>query len=405
LNLSHFISKRIRDAKSASFTATVIKIAIGSVAIGLAVMIISFAILEGFRETIQTKVFSLGAHLQITKYSAANLYEEEPVSTSSGIYENAQRINGVAHIQQYSLKPALLKTETEVQGVVLKGVGKDFNIAMFDQNMVEGSFISLADTVSDQVVISKSIATLLKLNINDSFWLYFLQSPPRFRKLKVQGIYETGLEEFDEKIILGDIRLIKELNQWDDSLAGGFEVFIHNFDSIDEVTDRVYEEMEEHDLQVEKITDQHPQLFDWLVLLSRNVNVFLILILTVACFNMVSTLLIMIMERTNMIGLFKALGATNWQIRKIFMYNGMRLILQGLFFGNLIGLGFCFVQYYFRIIPLDTENYYMSFVPIHWNLLIILILNLLTFVMTTFVLLIPTVIITRIKPIKAIKFD
>lgn len=404
MNLSHFISKRIRDSKSASFTATVIKISIGSVAIGLAVMIISFAILEGFRETIQTKVFSLGAHLQISKISAANLYEEVPITTASGIYHNAKNIKGVNHVQEYSLKPALLKTETEVQGVVLKGVGHDFNRPVFEENMVQGSFLSLGDSVSDQVVISRNIANKLKLNTGEHFWLYFLQSPPRFRKLKVQGIYETGLEEFDEKIILGDIRLIKELNQWEDSLTGGLEVFVNDFDNLDVVADRIYEEME-MDLDLYKITDQYPQLFDWLVLLSRNVNIFLVLILTVACFNMVSTLLIMIMERTNMIGLFKALGATNWQIRKIFMYNGIRLILQGLFFGNLIGLGFCLLQYYFRIIPLDPENYYMSFVPIHWNFTIVILLNLLTLFTTSLVLLIPTIVITRIKPIKAIKFD
>jgi lipoprotein-releasing system permease protein len=404
LNLSHFISKRIRDTRSATFTATVIKIAIGSIAMGLAVMIVSFAILEGFRNTIQSKIFSFGAHIQVTRYNFSSAYEESPVSLQTHIYQEANQVRGVAHIQQYSLKPALLKTENEVQGVVLKGVATDFNLPVFEQNMLEGRFINWADTAVEEMVISKILARQLNLKLDDQVWLYFLQNPPRFRNLKVVGIYETGLEEYDERMILGDIKLIQDLNDWSDSLAGGFEVFVEDFAQLDQTAERVYDAMD-YDLTVEKITDRQPQLFDWLTLLTRNVKIFLVLILVVACFNMISTLLIMIMERTNMIGLFKALGATNWQIRKIFIYNGVRLILYGMLIGNALGLGFCAIQYYFRPLPLDQENYYMSYVPIYWDWGIIVLLNVLTLITTSLVLIVPTLLITRIKPISAIKFD
>ncbi|SDJ95203.1 lipoprotein-releasing system permease protein [Catalinimonas alkaloidigena] len=405
MNLARFISQRIQDSDPQSFTNTVRKIAIGSVAVGLAVLIISFAILGGFRNTIQDKVFSLNGHLQITKFTLNKEYEESPVSTTLQIYQEAQAIPGVTHIQSYSLKPALIKTDEEVQGVVLKGVGRDFNEAAFRPNLVEGRLVSSAtDTISAEVVVSRKIADLLHIRLEDQLWFYFLQNPPRYRKLQVVGIYETGLEEFDQTHVLADLKLLQDLNHWPDTLVGGFELFVSDFSQLPEISDRVFDAMD-YDLQLTRITDRYPQLFDWLSLLRNNVDIFLWLILLVACFNMISTLIIMIMERTNMIGVFKALGATNWQVRSFFLFNGIRLILAGLLLGNAMGLGLCAVQYYFRIIPLDAENYFMSFVPIAWNWTIFLLLNLLLFTLTSLVLIIPTVIISRIDPVKAIRFD
>lgn len=365
-------------------------------------MIVSFAILEGFRNEIRDKIFSFGAHLQISKYDTNNSYEGAPISQNIGVTEE---IPGIKKVQGFARKTAIIKTEDEVLGVVVKGVDKDYDMTAMQQNLEAGKLISFPDTAASlNVLVSKSIASKLKLGVGDEAIFYFIQNPPRARKLQVTGIYNTGLEEFDEVFVIGDIRLIRELNNWPDTLVGGVEVVLHDFEQIDQAAEQVFESMN-YDLQLEKITDRHAQLFDWLRLLQKNVVIFLVLIIFVATFNMVSTVFIMIIERINMIGVLKAVGATDAQIRQVFYFRGLKLTLKGLLWGNIIGIGFCAVQYYFEIIPLDPENYYMDRVPINWNIPAILILNILTLVLTMLAILIPAAMIARIKPVKAIKFD
>jgi lipoprotein-releasing system permease protein len=253
-------------------------------------------------------------------------------------------------------------------------------------------------------MLSEKIANQLRLKVGEEALFYFIQNPPRVRKLKIAGIYKTGLDEFDNMYVIGDLQQIRELNGWNDTLVGGFEVVLKDFHKIDTVASQVFEKMH-YDLQLMKITDEYAQLFDWLKLLKRNVVIFLVLIVFVATFNMVSTVFIMIMERTHMIGVLKAVGATDYQIRQVFFYNGAKLTFRGLLLGNVIGLGFCALQYYFKFIPLDPENYYMDTVPIHWNFGVILILNAAIFVLTLLAILLPTALVARIKPVKAIKFD
>ncbi|MDX5436612.1 MAG: FtsX-like permease family protein, partial [Pontibacter sp.] len=307
--------------------------------------------------------------------------------------------------QPFARKTAIIKTEDEVLGVVLKGVGEDYDLSAMKQNLKSGELISYNDTASSQeVMVSQAIATKLSLDVGDEAIFYFIQNPPRARKLKVKGIFNTGLEEFDEVFVIGDIGLIRELNNWPDSLAGGMEIVLTDFNQIDQVAEQVFDAMN-YDLQLEKITDRHAQLFDWLKLLRKNVIIFLVLIIFVATFNMVSTVFIMIIERINMIGVLKAVGATDAQIRKIFVFRGLNLTVKGLFWGNLIGLGFCALQYYFELIPLDPENYYMDRVPISWNFGMIMALNVITLVLTMLAILIPAAMVARIKPVKAIKFD
>ncbi len=367
-------------------------------------MIVSFAILEGFRNEIRAKIFSFGAHLQISKYDTNNSFEGAPISTSTGI-NSTDDIPGILHIQPFARKTAIIKTEDEVLGVVLKGVSKDYDLSAMQKNLDAGKLISFNDTASSKdVMLSRRIANKLRLKVGDEAIFYFIQQPPRARKLKVSGIFNTGLEEFDEVFVMGDLKLIRELNGWPDTLVGGVEVVLKDFDQIDVVADQVFDKMN-YDLQLEKITDRHAQLFDWLKLLRKNVIIFLVLIIFVATFNMVSTVFIMIIERINMIGVLKAIGATDRQIRQVFYFRGLRLTLIGMFWGNLIGLGFCAVQYYFKLIPLDPENYYMNTVPISWNFGIIIALNLITLVLTMLAILIPAAMIARIKPVKAIKFD
>ncbi len=404
MNLSYFISKRIGGKGTNSFSGTIHKIAIASIGIGLAIMIISFLILKGFQLKIQEKIISFSGHLQVTKFTLSRSYEEDPISKNLNLFNDYSKYEYIDHIQDFANKAGMLKVNEEVEGIVLKGVSGSFDLSKFKQNIKKGQFPNLnTKTYSKEVIISQTIANKLNLSVGDGTLIYFVD-PVRVRKLTISGIYETGMEDFDEKIILGDIRLVQRISNWPDSLVGGFEIFLTDFDKVDYYQEKL-EDVVGYELYIEKISDKFAEIFDWLMLLNRNVVIFLSLTLFVACFNMISILLILIMERTQMIGVFKALGATNKTIRKIFVFNGMGLILKGLALGNIIGIAFGLLQSNFNLLTLDPKNYYMEFVPIEWNMTTILVLNLLIFTMVSLVLLVPTMIISRISPMKSIKFD
>ncbi|WP_315984817.1 ABC transporter permease [Hymenobacter puniceus] len=380
------------------------KIAIISIAMGVAVMIVSFAILEGFRNEIQSKIFSFGAHLQISKYDTNNSLEVEPIG-GPRLVQDLHRFPQVQTIQPFARKTAIIKTKDEVLGVVLKGISEEDGNSPMRENLQTGKFLSFPDsTASNDILLSRKVADKLRLKVGDDALFYFIQNPPRVRKFTVKGIYQTGLDEFDDVYVIGDIRQIRDLNAWPDSLVGGVEVVLKDFNRLDPVAENLYENLR-YDLKLDKITDQYAQLFDWLQLLNRNVIIFLILIIFVATFNMVATIFIMILERTNMIGVLKAVGATDRQIRSMFFFRGLSLTLRGMLYGNLVGLGFCALQYYTHLIPLDPENYYMDRVPIFWDPKIIVILNAAVFATSLLAVLVPTYLISRIKPVTAIKFD
>ena len=406
MNLSYFISKRISEKGTNSFSGMIHKIAIASIGIGLGIMIISFLILKGFQLKIQDKIISFGGHLQITKFTLSRSYEEDPISSQLALFHDYSGYEYIDHIQEFAHIAGLLKANEEVMGVRMKGVSNTFDLSKFEQNIIHGEFPELSgEKTSLDIMISQNIADKLDLNVGDNTLLYFpTQNPPRVRKLNISGIYETGMEDFDEMIILGDIRLIQRINNWPDTLVGGFEIFLNDFNKAEQYQVEL-EDVIGYELYIEKINDKYVEIFDWLSLLNRNVVIFLSLTLFVACFNMVSILLILIMERTQMIGVFKALGAANKLIRRIFIYNGIRLIAKGLLLGNLIGTTFGFLQSKFKFLTLDPKSYYMEFVPIEWNWGIIIILNVLTFIMVSLVLTIPTMIISKISPIKSIRFD
>ena len=406
MNLPYFISKKISQAESKSFSSTINKIAIASIAVGLAVMMVSFLILDGFRKEVKDKIYSFSGHIQVTKYSLDNSMQEEPISVNNPLYRRPEQFGLVDHVQVFSHKAGLLKTEDEVLGAFVKGVGSDFDSTRFKPNISRGQFIRFDSSgYSTDVLISQKIANTLLLDTGDNVRMYFIDPPNnRRRKLHVRGIYSTGIEEFDDQMIVGDIRMIQRLNNWPDTLVGGYEVFLTDSRKVDQAEEELQNELD-YSLFVEKVSDKYVQIFEWLDLINNNVVVFLALILFVACFNIVSILLILIMERTQMIGILKALGARNGQIRRIFTYNGMLLIVKGMLIGNAVGIGFGLLQSHFKIIPLDPENYYMDFVPIQWDFLTIVLLNVLTFVVVGLVLGIPTLVILRIDPIKAIRFD
>jgi len=312
----------------------------------------------------------------------------------------------VDHVQEYAQKAGLIKTDDEVLGVVFKGVGKSFDVNRFKENMVEGEFLHLPDSgYAREILLSKTIADKLKIKTGDEIMVHFFQNPPRFRRLKVSGLYETNLSEyFDGKMIIGDIRLIKRLEDWADSVAGGLEVYVKDINHLDADMEFIGESMD-YDLYIEKTSDTYIQVFEWLDLVSRQVVILLVIILVVVCVNIISVVLILVMERTQMVGMLKALGAKDRLVRSVFVYNGINLILKGLFFGNLLGLGLCYLQSKFHFIRLNAKDYYMSYVPIGWNWEAIVFLNILVFGIVTLVLLLPTAIVSRISPIKAIRFD
>lgn len=420
LNVPVFLARRIRHAPIASFSNTVTKVGIGSIAVGLAVMIIAFSVLFGFKNTIQQKIFLFGAHMQVSKFTMNASYEGPPLPLHSNLYDNAGRTPGIRHIQGVATKAGILKTTTELGGAVLKGVGRDYDWNLLRESLVAGNIpdVQADSAYSKQILISRKIADQLQLTVDKPVVMYFIDgpsgrnrtqqgsrsiAPPRPRKLTVSGIYETGLEEFDNTIILGDIRLIQRLNDWGADSVGSYEIFVDDFTRLDATARNVFDRMTP-EMRLAKVTEQYRPLFDWMVLLDRNTVVFLVLILFVASFNMVSVLLVLMMERTPMIGLLKALGSENSLLRKLFLYVGLNMVGWGLLIGNGVGLGFCWLQDRFRIIPLDPKNYYMSYVPITWDWTVILLLNLATVVLIAAVLWLPTIVINRIRPVRALVF-
>ncbi|GGZ26304.1 ABC transporter permease [Echinicola pacifica] len=406
MNLSYFIAKRISFKRTGGFTGTIHGIAVASIAIGLSILIIAFLIQGGFKEVVANKVFAFTGHYQVHKFSSHNGYEDIPSSKNSQFYTNYKDYGFVKHIQEYAFKPGLLKGDDEVQGVLLKGIGPDFDSVAFQPALHEGRLINFNEdgSAANEVLLSRKIANKLLLGLGDKVIMYFVQDPPRYRRFEVVGIYETYLEDFDDKMVLGDIQTIRNLNGWNPDQVGGFEVFINDPKQINEFEEALYDKID-YDLKVDNSTIKFIQIFDWLKLLNNNVYVFLALILFVAAFNMVSILFILIMERTQMIGMLKSMGSSNRQIRRIFVWNGIRIIGRGTLLGNAIGLGLCAFQYWTQALTLDPENYYMTYVPIEWNWPVIIALNCIVLVVTTLVLFIPAMLISNVQPIKAIRFD
>jgi lipoprotein-releasing system permease protein len=414
MNTELFIARRIvsyrRDENRIS--RPIVTIAILGIALGLAAMIISTATVTGFKNQIRDKVIGFGSHIQILNFDSNTSYETSPVNIEQTFIPEINSLPGVNHIQVFATKAGIIKTEKEIQGVVLKGIGSDFDWKFLRENLVDGNIFVVTDTSkTNKVLISKNISDLLHLKVNDSFIMYFIQDPPRMRKFIIEGVYETSLEDFDKLFILADIGHIQKLNNWSGDQVSGFEISIDNFNDIEEMAWQIQGivgfDLTENGtrMRIQSIIDKYPQIFDWLNLQDMNVWIILVLILLVAGFNMVSSLLILILERTNMIGILKALGTQNWSIRKIFLYQSAYLITKGMFWGNLIGIVLCLIQYHFGIIKLDQASYYLTEVPINIDLIIIATLNTGTLILTVLMLIIPSYLISRISPVKTIKFD
>jgi lipoprotein-releasing system permease protein len=338
--------------------------------------------------------------------------ETIPINDTQAFIPEIKQIPGIRHIQVFATKAGIIKTSDAIQGVVLKGVGSDFDWRFFKSNIVEGSVFTVTDTGrTNEVIISKKISDMLRLKTGDSFAMYFVQDPPRSRKFTISGIYETSLEEFDKMYVYCDIGHIKRLNGWEDNQVSGFEIFIDDFDKLDEMTIAVRDVVgyrlveDESQFKVTNIRVRYPQIFDWLNFQDMNVIIIITLMLLVAGFNMISGLLILILEKTNMIGIFKALGSDNATIRKVFLYQAAYLIAKGLFWGNIIGIGLAVIQFKTGLITLDPTSYYIKTVPVNLDLSHVLLLNAGTMAAIILMLLVPSQLISRITPVKAIKYD
>ena len=413
MSLEYFIAKRIhfqQGKKNVSRPA--VRIATIGIALGLAVMLISVAVVIGFKNEIRNKTIGFGGHIQITNFDNNNTYETNPIKVDKALIKRIKAIDGVTHVQRFATKPGIIKTATEFQGIVIKGIDAGFNWNFFKSNLVEGKILEISgSTPSNQVVISKYLANLLGLKLGDSFYTYFIQEQIRARKFKIVGIYSTNFIEYDKLFILADMRQVQTLNDWSPESFSGLEVQINDFNRIDEVGDMVYDatankfNKDGNSYTTQTIKQLNPQIFSWLSLLDMNVWVILILMLAVAGFNMISGLLILILERTNMIGILKSMGATNWSVRKIFLYHSAFLIGKGMLWGNVIGLSLCAIQYFTGVIPLDPQAYYVATVPICFNWLYILLLNVGTLIASLLMMIGPSYLITKISPAKIIRYE
>lgn len=407
MNFSKFISRRIWSNNFSSFSSFISRIAIGGIVLGVTIILLSFFILNGFKNEIKDNVYSFSGHFNISKYTGKFSYKDNPLDLNIGLSSQLEKIDYVKHFQSYILSPILIKSNSEdIEGVIFKGIDKNFNSNLFKNKIIEGNWIDYEsdNEYSNEIVISKNLKKNLNAEIGDDVFLYFANNPPVYRKLKLKGVFETGMQEFDNNFIFGDIVLLRKIYNWDNTLVSGVEVFVENQGDL-ELNYNDLKSKATFDEFIEKTDIKYIQVFDWLKLLDRNILIFFTLILLVASFNMISTLLILIMERIRMIGILKALGSNNNQIKNIFLYNGLRVITLGLFLGNLISISLAIFQDKFKILKLDKTSYYMDYVPIGWDLYTLSKLNLLVFFVIFLVIFLPILIINRIKVLDSIKFS
>lgn len=412
MNFEFFIAKRIiasKDYKS-SISAPIIKIAITAIALGMIMMLFSIATSLGLQKKIREKVAAFYGHVIISNYDS-NFSENSlvPISTHQDFYPVFDSVAGIEHIQVSASKGGVIRTETDFEGVVVKGVGTDYDWQYFNEYLSEGRLpIIEDDTPNQEALLSVFLANRLNLQVGDKIVTYFLDQDaskkPRPLGLTIVGLYESGFQQFDAQFLLTDIKHIQRLNKWEKDQVGNFEVFVTDFDDIQFVGNRVYEETGST-LDSLTIKDKYASIFEWLELFDFNTALIIGIMILVAGINMITALLVLILERTQMIGILKALGSDNWSLRKLFLYNAMYIIAVGLFWGNVIGIGLLLLQKYFKLFPLDPATYYVTEAPVYLDVTYIVLLNIGTFVLCSLMLLLPTYIIAKISPVKAIRFD
>lgn len=405
MSFASFISARITFKSKRTFSKLIVRIAIIGIMLGLGVMILSLAIVKGFKHEIRNKVRGFAGDIRVVKFDLNNSYQSSSFPADSEFVKRALKSPFITHVMPVATKPGIVKANNEIEGVVLKGVDKNYDWSYFKKMMVAGEVISFADSVEAQkeIMISQTTADRLKLKVGDKLLMYFVEDDLRKRQFKIKGIFNIGVEEVDKTFVIGALSLINRLNNWKLNEIGQYELRVADFDHINEAA-YALETVLPVKLKEYTIEEDYPTIFEWLNLLDVNSVVMLVLMVAVAVINMISALLIMILERTAMIGMLKAMGASNWAIRKIFLINASYLIGFGLLLGNLLGIGLGYFQMYTHFFQLDQASYYMTFVPVEFNIFDIVALNIGTLIICLLVLIIPSTLVSRISPVKAIQF-
>lgn len=405
MSFASFISARITFKSKRTFSKLIVRIAIIGIMLGLGVMILSLAIVKGFKHEIREKVRGFAGDIRVIKFDLNSSYESSPIVEDPGFVARMRKSPLITHVMPTATKPGIIKANNEIEGVVLKGVDKTYDWSYFKKMMVAGDVIDFKDSVEAQkeIMLSQQTANRLKLKVGDKLLMYFVQEPLRKRQFKIKGIFNIGVEEVDKTFVIGSLSLINRLNDWKPGEIGQYELRVVDFDQVDFAADKLDQILPVR-LKSRTVMEDYPNIFEWLKLLDVNSVVMLVLMVVVAVINMISALLIMILERTAMIGMLKAMGASNWNIRKIFLYNATYLIGLGLLLGNALGLGLGYFQQQTHFFKLDQASYYMTFVPVQFGLWDVLLLNLGTLVICLLVLFVPSMLVSRISPVKAIRF-
>lgn len=415
MNLPLFIARRIHFSKENNkkkVSKPAVRIALCGIALGLAVMITALAIVVGFKNEVGRKVMGFGAHIQITSLTNNKTYDLPPISYSDTLINAIKDVPNVSYTQITATKPAIIKTKTDFQGIVLKGVDENYNWDFFKEYLREGEIPVYNDsTPSNEVLISQKQADALKLKVGDKFICYFIQNDVRLRQFTISGIYSTGLADFDKLFVVTDIQHVRMLNNWDNKTATSIEVFVNDLNYLGDTSYNIFLATANNftgnynPYYTRSIYELQPQIFGWLDLLDLNMVVILILMFSVATFTMISGLLIIILEKTTLIGTLKVLGANNWTIRKIFLYQASFLIGKAMLWGNVIGLGIYFIQKYLKVIKLDPEIYFVDYAPVELIPWQFVALNICVGVAILAILIIPSYLIAKISPAKSIKFE
>lgn len=414
MSLSLFIARRIYKGEEAGrqMSRPAVLIAMTGIAIGLAVMLLSVSVVVGFKREIRDKIEGFGAQIQVSNLHVASSYEVSPVVVGDTLTALLKNDPAVKHVQRYATKVGMIKTNETFQGMVLKGIGPEYDLRFFRRHLVEGEFPQFSDSASsNRVVISRTLARLLKLKLGDKLDTYYIQEEVRARRLQVVGIYQTNFAEFDRLFLFTDLCLVKRLNQWERDQAGGAEVMLRDGAPLEETTYRLADQLSDTSDRygqrycVRNVEQLHPQVFAWLEILDVNIWVILILMVGVAGFTMISGLLILIIERTSMIGVLKSLGADNATVRRLFLWLSVFLIGRGMLWGNLVGLVLIGVQHAFGLFHLDPDTYYMETVPVAFPLFLFLLLNLGTFLVSLLMLIAPSYLISRICPAQSMRYE
>ena len=412
MNYEYFIAKRIISSKTykSSVSAPIIKIGISAIAVGMVVMLIAIATGLGLQKKVREKVVAFNGHITISNYDG-NISNESvvPISTKQNFYPNFNSVSGIDHIQKVATKFGVIRTETDFEGIVLKGVGRDYNWQYVEDFLVKGSLPSYGEGTSNDILISSYLANRLQFDIGDKFQTIFgkesIEQLPFQRQFKIVGIFSSGFQEIDKTFMIGDINHIVRMNKWKKDEIGNFEIFLDDFKELRNKENEIRNAIPPL-LNTQNIEEKFYTTFEWIKIFDNNTYGIIAIMIIVAGINMITALLVLILERTQMIGVLKALGSNNWSIRKLFLFNATYLIGLGLLYGNIIGLGLLFAQQYFEILEFpNPEQYYVSVIPVYIGFKSILLLNLGTFVSCLLMMLIPSYIITKISPVKAMRFE